>query len=604
MKYYSSIDSSKSPKPKIMRNTLIIFLLITISHLTYSQEIKDAQIRGKIINPINKTIKIGENVVPISESGEFTFNPNKINLPIFYEVTYANLYWMIFIEPGKTIRLRFTSGDLSSLEYEGDLKSSNDYLKKTSLLNNITNDFLNKNWVQIHSKNESRYVSIIDSLRGLFLNPLTSLPKGNKDISENFIKLFKADINFGFNKLIVQFPEKHLNYTGEIVLLSQTCLDYINSITIDNLEFFDLLNYKRFCEAWIDYKADIIINTNSAATNYNLKKMDALFQLLPEMFQNQTLLDYWLSEYLYKHIENNGIANSENYIKKFNSNCRTEVYETRINELYTSIIEGQKDHLIKTYKTINGYNLQAHIFYPDDIKKGEKRPAIAIFHGGGWVSGNPLWAYGVAKFYSSQGMIAVAVQYRLSNQKDITPIDAMQDAKDLIIWLRVNSDSLGIVSNKIAASGWSAGGHLVASTAIFADTLPDKKLNSSPNALLLTSPAVDVGGDGWFNQLLIKTGVNPSSLSPVEHVFKGLPPTIILQGREDHVTPLNVVQPFYDKMLAKGNYCEIWIFDKVGHLFTPSNLDDTGWPQPDKEVQKQANIKAVEFLKKLGFINQ
>ena len=70
------------------------------------------------------------------------------------------------------------------------------------------------------------------------------------------------------------------------------------------------------------------------------------------------------------------------------------------------------------------------------------------------------------------------------------------------------------------------------------------------------------------------------------------------------MTPLNVVQPFYDKMLAKGNYCEIWIFDKVGHLFTPSNLDDTGWPRPDKEIQKQADIKAVEFLKKFGFINQ
>ena len=606
MKYYSSIDSSKSPKPKIMRNTLIIFLLITISHLTYSQEIKDAQIRGEIINPIDKTIKIGENIVPISESGEFTFNSNKINLPIFYEVTYANLYWMIFIEPGKTIKLKFTSGDLSSLEYEGDLKLSNDYLKKTSLLNNITNDFLNKNWVQIHIKNESRYVSIIDSLKGLFLNPLTSLPKGNKDISENFIKLFKADVNLGFNRLIVQYPERHFNYTGEKDILSQTSLDYVNSPSIDNLEFFDLSNYKRFCESWIDYKADIIIDANSLSKHYNLKKMDAIFQLLPDIFKNQALLDYWLSEYLYKHIEDNGIANSENYLKKFNSNCRTEIYKTKINELYTSILEGQKDHLVKTYKTTNGFNLQAHIFSPDNILKGEKRPAIVIFHGGGWNGGNPSWAFGKAKHFRDLGMIAIAAQYRLTNRKDITAIESMSDARDLIMWMRSKSDSLNISPDSIVAEGWSAGAHLVSSAAIFSDSIPNQKINSIPNAMILVSPAVSLPkGKGWevWKQNVFGTITTLSSVNPVEHVRKGLPPSIILEGKNDSVTPLDGVQLFYDKMIANGNYCELWIYDGVGHLFTPSYLDDSGWPQPDKEIERKAFNQADEFLRKFGYIH-
>ena len=57
-------------------------------------------------------------------------------------------------------------------------------------------------------------------------------------------------------------------------------------------------------------------------------------------------------------------------------------------------------------------------------------------------------------------------------------------------------------------------------------------------------------------------------------------------------------------MVAKGNYCELCIYDNVGHLFTPSYLDDTGWPQTDEEIQKQADIKAVEFLKNFGFIDK
>jgi acetyl esterase len=94
------------------------------------------------------------------------------------------------------------------------------------------------------------------------------------------------------------------------------------------------------------------------------------------------------------------------------------------------------------------------------------------------------------------------------------------------------------------------------------------------------------------------------SFSPVDHVKQGLPPAIILQGRDDTVTPLEGVQLFHDKMIANGNYCEIWIYDKVGHLFTPIYLGDNGWPRPDKEVQKQANEKADDFLKKFRFINK
>jgi acetyl esterase len=85
-------------------------------------------------------------------------------------------------------------------------------------------------------------------------------------------------------------------------------------------------------------------------------------------------------------------------------------------------------------------------------------------------------------------------------------------------------------------------------------------------------------------------------------VKPGLPPIIILQGRDDTVTPLDGVQLFYDKLIANGNYCEFWIYDKVGHLFTPTYLGDNGWPKPDPEVQKQADSKADDFLRKFGFV--
>lgn len=573
--------------------------------VVFSQKNNDAQIVGKITIAHEKTIRIGENTVPVSETGEFIFTA-KIKFPMLYDLSYGKLNWVVYLEPNSKTELTLNSDDLSSLEYKGDLGSPNDFLKKTSLLNQSVNEsfFKQENMIQLVRKDEASFLMVIDSLKKVYLNPLSSIQEGKGKLSKDFIKIFTANVNFKVDNLIVHYPGWHAQVTGEEVILSKAALDCINSKTIDNIAVLDLSSYKEFCKTWIDYNADMLAIKNTDPKNYYLKRMDAIFGYLPEIFTNHVLLDYWLSEYLSEFMQNNGMANSEKYVNDFYANCKTENYGGKVKELCNSILEGQKDHIVKTYKTINGYNLQAHIFYPNDFKKGEKRPAILVFHGGGWNIGNSSWAFPGAKQYSNLGMIGIAVQYRLSNFIDITPIDAMKDAKDLMIWLRINADSLGIVSNKIAGSGWSAGAHLIASAAVFADTLPNKKINSAPDALLLTSPPLDEGNEEWFIHFISKTGIDPLSCSPVEHVFNGLPPTILFQGRGDHEVPLKGVQLFQDRMVANGNYCELCIYDNVGHLFTPSYLDDTGWPQPDKEIQKQADTKAVEFLKKFGFISK
>jgi acetyl esterase len=584
-----------------MRKIFTYFLLIFLAQTSYSQQLDSAKIIGLILNPDNQIFKIGDNSVDISDSGKLVFS-TQIENPSFFEVSYGDLYWVIYLEPGKTVKFELQTSDLSSLTYQGDLKVSNDFLKKASLLNTETNDFFNKNWAKIHSLNEAKFISVIDSLKQLFLKPLVSFQDKDKYISSDFVKLFQADINFGFNILIVQYPQKHYEFTHEKVILSQECLNYLNSMSIDDIKLMDLQTYKRYCRAWIDYNIEILADKIIEQKHYDLKKMDVLFEYLPTVFKNQILVDYWLSEYLNELIQNTWLANSKKYIEKFNSTCKTEIYKNKVNELYSSCLNSEKDHIVKVFKSVNGYLLEANIFYPNGLGKGEKKPAMVIFYGGGFVLGNPSWAFGKAKYYADLGMVAIAAQYRLSNFKDITPIDAIQDAKDLMFWLRKNADSLGIMDDRIAASGWSVGAQLCATLAIFPDTLPNSNISSAPDIILLTSPGTDA--KGWFTKLLNGANVSPQDYSPIDHVRAGLPPTIILQGRDDTVTPLDGVQSFYDKLIAKGNYCEIWIYDKVGHLFTPTYLGDNGWPRPDKDVQKQADLKTVEFLKKFGYIEK
>jgi acetyl esterase/lipase len=98
---------------------------------------------------------------------------------------------------------------------------------------------------------------------------------------------------------------------------------------------------------------------------------------------------------------------------------------------------------IRTYKTVDGTELKLHVFKPSATAT-TPRPAMVLLHGGGWNVGSPEWTYDRAKRYASRGMVAIGVQYRLSDFKTITPLDAMADTRDAIRWVRSHAGELGV----------------------------------------------------------------------------------------------------------------------------------------------------------------
>jgi acetyl esterase/lipase len=582
------------------KHILSLISLVIILLTGCSNGNKETWITGEIVNPGDSMLQIGDSILPVTREGKITFRIN-LKSPVFYDVSYRKITWGLYAEPGKKIGFILRSDNLSDLVFYGDLVNENNILKESIRIFEVTNSILNQEWINIHKKNEQDFLSVIDSLQALFLNQILS--SQNKDnISGEFCQLYSTDVKYGFGPMIFHYPDLHLAYSGEKISLSRSILDYLNTIPTDNREYFHLSNYKSFCKSRIDFQANQIAIQNQDNVYFNAKKMQAVFQVVPEMFKDLYIRDYWKSEYLAEFIDLNGITNSASFISGFKADAVEKEFIQKIDDQINTELANREDHLVRIFKEVNGFVLEAHIFYPKKNMKKEKRAAMVIFHGGGFVLGNPSWAFGKARHYSELGMIAVAAQYRLSNYNDITPLDAIQDAKDLMLWLRENADSLGIMVNKIAASGWSVGAQLCATLAVFPDILPDSEINSSPDAILLTSPGTDT--KGWFTELLNGNIVNPQDYSPVDHIRTGLPPCIILQGRDDTVTPLDGVQVFYDKLIAKNNYCEIWIYDNVGHLFTPTSLGDNGWPHPDKNIQEQADEKADDFLRKFDFIEK
>ena len=250
----------------------------------------------------------------------------------------------------------------------------------------------------------------------------------------------------------------------------------------------------------------------------------------------------------------------------------------------------------------NKNQLKIYSVRPLDYNSENKYPAIVIFHGGGWAMGNASWGFSSAKHYANMGIVAFSVQYRLQDlKKGITPYESVLDAQTAIRWVRKNANKFSIDENKIAAYGWSAGAHLAATAAIFKNlNAPNEKISSAPNLLALKSPALSLLVYPNFNKRLLNK-ISVEKISPAEHVSKNTPPTIIVIGRDDTVTPLEGSELFKQNMEKYENDCKLFIYDGVGHLFTPSSQPDNGWPNPDKEVSLKAQKEIDKFLKKYKY---
>jgi acetyl esterase/lipase len=200
-----------------------------------------------------------------------------------------------------------------------------------------------------------------------------------------------------------------------------------------------------------------------------------------------------------------------------------------------------------------------------------------------------------AKRFASYGLVAIAIEYRLSNGA-ITPIDALDDVCQALEWTRAQAEKLGI-TDKIAGYGVSAGGQLIAAAATVGcgDSDPDL------DALLLWSPAVDVVNDGYFAKLLQGRG-KVIDYSPADHVGAKTPPTCIVQGAKDTLTPLAGAQKFHDGVVKAGGVCELNVYPDVGHLLTRKLDNQETEFDPDPEKRADGIEKFRLFLIRTGFI--
>jgi len=252
------------------------------------------------------------------------------------------------------------------------------------------------------------------------------------------------------------------------------------------------------------------------------------------------------------------------------------------------------------YKQAGGKDLKLYVFEPPHVDYAKPRGAVVIFHGGGWSGGSAEWTFGHARYFSTLGLVGISVEYRLSDGADVTPFEAVADAKAAIRWVRGHAVLLNIDAKKIAAYGESAGGHLAAATAILGENPTREELNGVPNALVLYSPALNAEKNERFEKL-VKSRNDVASILPAEHIRRDMPPTIILTGELDALTPPTTLIAFCDKMKQARNRCELQIYPGVGHMLLAPGENSRSDKGPSK-TQYDAFLKLDQFLVSLGYL--
>ena len=263
--------------------------------------------------------------------------------------------------------------------------------------------------------------------------------------------------------------------------------------------------------------------------------------------------------------------------------------------MYSESANSYKNHLITTYKNVDGYKLDLHIFLPDTSYQKTKRPAIVYFSGGSWTKGTPEWDFSNCANYAKKGWVGVSVEYRLADRHETTPLEAVKDARSAIRWIRMHADTYDIDTNRIVASGNSAGGHLVLTTAL-ADEVNEitdnLRFSASPNLLLVNAGVYDIYNDGstdWIGRAL-KDDNLVKKISPQQLLRPNLPPMLIIHGTKDQSVDYTQAKTFTDKMKQLGNSFEFETLDGAPHYI---------WY--DRRFSGQVSTFRNEFLKRYGY---
>jgi len=250
----------------------------------------------------------------------------------------------------------------------------------------------------------------------------------------------------------------------------------------------------------------------------------------------------------------------------------------------------------EVYKTINDTKLRMRIFEPKDLISKNLIGTLIFLQGSGGSQFFPQ-----CKYFAKKGMVTLTAQFRvrIRNTKLNPYFESIADGKSAIRYVRSQASKFNINPNKIAVAGASQGTIAALGTSLIEgleSEREDLNISSEPNALILLSTPIPY----WKYILDYSHKRRPYEISPIFHVKKKLPPTILIHSLEDPV-PFEEVKRFTMKMKEVGNDCELFTFEGKEHGFIKRGKSEGG--RYDNKPYEETLLIMNKFFSKLDYLN-
>ncbi len=231
-----------------------------------------------------------------------------------------------------------------------------------------------------------------------------------------------------------------------------------------------------------------------------------------------------------------------------------------------------------------------------DVAKPAKpnRAAVIFMVSGGWVSDHSMigsFGAAVEKPFLEAGFTVIEVVHGAQPRYKVTEI--VEQVRTAARFVQVHASEYGFDPKRIGVTGISSGGHL----SLMIGGMPD----SPVSAVAAIAPPTDLNNWGQPDSLFTDKpelatfvpalGLDPKAtksdigalaqkLSPINLVTAKFPPTLIVQGDDDKIVPLQQAQ-IMDKALTKAGVSHrLEVIPGGGHddkTFTPGVIKAVQW---------------------------
>ena len=257
-------------------------------------------------------------------------------------------------------------------------------------------------------------------------------------------------------------------------------------------------------------------------------------------------------------------------------------------------------------KRKGGENGYLNVYLPEAPNYPTRlRPAMLVIAGGGYGFVSSREKECVALSYVANGFAAFTLEYSVAPVR--FPAQIIEGAMALA-YIRENAAKFCIKPDKVAAIGFSAGGHLTGMLATVFDrseiraALKDKAALVRPDAVILSYPVITSGEKahrGSFDNLCGSDNAKlQAELSLENCVTAQASPAFIWATMDDNLVPSENSLLMASAYKAAGVPFELHIFEKGIHGLSLAT-EETGWVNPP--VQKWLKLSLI-WLRERGFV--